>query len=179
VPISTFIYSELAIRQLLAAASMHSELKVLENAVALGIGRYIRVMGVKLLTLRELIITSSVIARYSLSLTCPWMPALWHRFPASVQVQWRVLLLQLLPLQDQAPRRLDPLLRLPSPDHGAVGILVNFTIDPAKFDPCIENVIPRLGHVQCIQKYYFRNYCSILAQKYYYCNTLYCIKFQI
>jgi ferredoxin len=35
------------------------------------------------------------------------------------------------------------------------------------------------GLMQCIQKYYFRNYCSILAQKYYYRNTLYRIKFQI
>ena len=32
---------------------------------------------------------------------------------------------------------------------------------------------------QCVQKYYFRNYCSILAQKYYYRNPLYRIKFQI
>jgi hypothetical protein len=29
---------------------------------------------------------------------------------------------------------------------------------------------------QCIQKYYFRNYRSILAQKYYYGNTLYRLK---
>ena len=31
------------------------------------------------------------------------------------------------------------------------------------------------GHTQCIQKYYGRIYCSILAQKYHYRNTLYCI----
>ena len=46
------------------------------------------------------------------------------------------------------------------------------------YHPCI-GILAFPIDIQCVQKYYFRNYCSILAQKYYYRNTLYRIKFQI